>query len=187
MASVKKLPAKRKSAAKAAPGKATAAKAAKARKAPKAKSATAAGSKRAARPAAKKAAARPASKRTTKRPAKAPSESLAPTGYEDSYSDASFWAKVKNYGKAAGRSVLDPAARLYYAGMDSATPAWARSTIAGALGYFISPIDAIPDITPVVGYTDDLGVLTLAVATVAAHITPEHKKKAREKLREWFG
>lgn len=180
MASAKKSSAKRKSASEKAPPKASAG---NARKAPKAKSATAAGAKRAPRPTSKKAPARPASKR--KAPAK--SKSPTPTGYEDSYSDASFWAKVKKYGKAAGRNVLDPAARLYYSGMDSATPVWARSTIAGALGYFISPLDAIPDITPVVGYTDDFGVLTLAVATVAAHITPEHKKKAREKLREWFG
>ena len=58
----------------------------------------------------------------------------------------------------------------------------------GALAYFISPIDAIPDPIPVIGFTDDLGVLIGAVATIAMHITPKEKKKAAEKRRwiEWF-
>ena len=56
----------------------------------------------------------------------------------------------------------------------------------GALAYFISPIDAIPDPIPVIGFTDDLGVLIGAVATIAAHITPKEKKKAAEKMAEWF-
>ena len=108
------------------------------------------------------------------------------SNYGQEYSDESFWAKVKGYAKAAGGAVLNPAMVMYYAGMDAATPLWARTTITGALGYFISPIDAIPDFTPVLGYSDDLGVLTAALAVVAAHIKPAHKQRAREKLREWF-
>ena len=56
----------------------------------------------------------------------------------------------------------------------------------GALAYFISPIDAIPDPIPVIGFTDDLGVLIGAVATIAMHITPKEKKKAKKKMDEWF-
>ena len=56
----------------------------------------------------------------------------------------------------------------------------------GALGYFISPFDAIPDMTPVIGYVDDLGVLTMALATVAAYISDDIKSKAKAKLAEWF-
>ena len=67
------------------------------------------------------------------------------------------------------------------------TPGWAKATIIGALGYFISPIDAIPDITPVVGYADDLGALALAITAVAMFIDDDIKTKAREKLKEWFG
>ncbi|WP_211605080.1 YkvA family protein [Vreelandella arcis] len=47
---------------------------------------------------------------------------------------------------------------------------WAKTTIYGALGYFISPVDAIPDLAPIVGYADDIGVLAGALAMVAAHI-----------------
>lgn len=36
-------------------------------------------------------------------------------------------------------------------------------------------------------FADDLGALLLAVSMVAAHIKPEHRKQAEEKLRDWFG
>jgi uncharacterized membrane protein YkvA (DUF1232 family) len=66
------------------------------------------------------------------------------------------------------------------------TPVGAKSIIVGALGYFISPVDAIPDIIPVAGYTDDLGVLTMAFATVAMHVKDVHGDMAKEKLKQWF-
>jgi uncharacterized membrane protein YkvA (DUF1232 family) len=106
--------------------------------------------------------------------------------YEDSYNDDSFWKKVKDFAKTAGENVLEPALKLYYVFQDEDTPAWAKTTIVGALGYFISPIDAIPDVIPVVGFSDDLGVLVAAVATVAAYIKEEHTNKAKETLKQWF-
>lgn len=106
--------------------------------------------------------------------------------YSKDYSEPSFWEKVKNFAKTAGESVLEPALKLYYSAQDADTPAWAKTTVYGALGYFISPIDAIPDITPMIGYSDDLGVLALAVATISAHIKEEHAQRAKEMLRQWF-
>ena len=107
--------------------------------------------------------------------------------YESEYSDDNFWDKVKAYAKAAGESVLELALKLYYSLQDDDTPNWAKATIIGALGYFISPIDAIPDITPGVGYLDDLGVLSASIAAVAAHIKDEHVEKAKQTLKNWFG
>jgi uncharacterized membrane protein YkvA (DUF1232 family) len=107
--------------------------------------------------------------------------------YQKDFSDNEFWEKVKKYAKAAGDNVLEPALRMYYSLQDKDTPVWAKTTIIGALGYFISPIDAIPDLLPVVGYTDDLGVLTAAIAVVAIHIKEEHKIKAKELIKKWFG
>lgn len=106
--------------------------------------------------------------------------------YAQSYSDGGFWDKTKNYAKVAGEAVLEPALKLYYSATDDSTPVWAKTIIYGALGYFISPIDAIPDVMPVVGYTDDLGVLAAAVAATAAHIKDEHVKRAKETLKQWF-
>lgn len=111
---------------------------------------------------------------------------LADSEYGKKYSEDSFWEKVKKYAKDAGESVISPALKMYYALLDTDTPVWAKTTIVGALGYFISPIDAIPDIMPVVGYSDDLGVLAAALAVVSASIKDEHVRKAKEILKRWF-
>lgn len=103
------------------------------------------------------------------------------------YSEEGFWDKLKHYAKKAGKTVVETALKLYYASRDPDTPLWAKTTIYGALAYFISPLDAIPDILPLTGYTDDLGILAAAVTAVAAHIKPEHVEKAREQIKNWFG
>lgn len=107
--------------------------------------------------------------------------------YPEYYSEAGFWAKPGSSAARAGRRVVQTALSLYYAALSSDTPLWARTVILGALGYFIFPLDAIPDALPVVGFTDDLSVLLAAAATVALHIRPEHTKRAEETLKQWFG
>lgn len=114
--------------------------------------------------------------------------------YARHYSDAKFRKKIEKFFKKAGRAVLKPALTLFHAAQDANTPDWARAIMIGALGYFIFPVDAIPDLTPVAGYTDDLLVLVKAIVVVAAHITEEHIKKAEESLNQieeflnrWFG
>lgn len=107
--------------------------------------------------------------------------------YSKHYDDDGFWSKVKKFALRAGAELIEKALTLYYTLKDSDTPKWAKATITGALGYFIVPIDAIPDITPVVGYADDIGVLALAIAAVAAHIKKEHVEKAKDMLKTWFG
>lgn len=102
------------------------------------------------------------------------------------FSDDGFWDKVKRYAKVAGESVLEPALKMYYAATDSDTPLWAKTAMYTALVYFVSPIDAVPDVTPLIGYSDDLGVLVAAAATTAAHIKDAHVAKAKETLKQWF-
>jgi uncharacterized membrane protein YkvA (DUF1232 family) len=110
-----------------------------------------------------------------------------PNAYEKEYSEESFWVKIKDFALKAGKEVIEKALQLYYAAQNPSTPTCAKSVIYGALGYFISPIDAIPDIIPVVGFADDLGVLALAISSVAMYIDQGVKDKARTKLNEWFG
>lgn len=107
--------------------------------------------------------------------------------YSKEYSESSFWNKVKKFASKAGSKVIYTALKLYYTMQSPNTPAWAKTVIIGALGYFISPIDVIPDPTPVVGFADDLGVLAAAAATVVTNITPAIKDEAKRKLKEWFG
>ena len=108
-------------------------------------------------------------------------------GYGKEYSDAGFWDKLVGYAVIAGREVIEKALQLYYAAEDTNTPAWAKTVIYGALGYLIFPMDAVPDVTPMIGYVDDLGVLAAAIATVALYITDDVKRKAAQKLCDWFG
>jgi len=103
------------------------------------------------------------------------------------YSDGGFWRKLGQYAGVAGRELVEKALLMYYAARRDETPAWARATIYGALGYFIAPFDAVVDMTPVVGYSDDLGVLALAFATVAHYIDDGVRARAAERMRRWFG
>jgi uncharacterized membrane protein YkvA (DUF1232 family) len=103
------------------------------------------------------------------------------------YSDDGFWEKVKKYAMIAGQEVIEKALWLYYAGRREETPVWAKALIGATLGYFIWPLDAIPDVTPIVGYADDLGALTAAAATLIAYIDDDVKAKTKEKLSKWFG
>ena len=114
-------------------------------------------------------------------------ETPDPNRYEEAYSEQSFNDKLKRYALTAGRELVEKALWLYYALQEEKAPAWAKATIVGALGYFITPLDAIVDLTPGVGYADDLGVLALAVAAVAAYINDDVKEKARDRMATWFG
>ena len=114
-------------------------------------------------------------------------EVQAENEYGKEFSEPSLWTKLGKYAVTAGKQVVEKVLTLYYCMLDRDTPAWAKAVIVGALGYFIMPLDAIPDLTPVAGYADDLGALAAAAGMVAIHIKPEHHKKAKEKLKQWFG
>jgi len=86
-----------------------------------------------------------------------------------------------------GREVVEKALLLYFVLQNAETPQWAKNIIYGALGYLIVPLDAIPDFTPVAGYTDDFGALVMALSAVAIFITPEVKEKAKQQLKAIFG
>lgn len=94
--------------------------------------------------------------------------------------------KIAALAMRAGSEVIEKALYLYYAASNPKTPKWARRVIYGALAYLILPVDAIPDFLPAVGYTDDLGVITAALATVAFYITPDVKTRAKATKEKWF-
>jgi len=104
------------------------------------------------------------------------------TIYEDQYNESKFWKKLFKAVRLTGVGLIEKALVLYYSAKDEATPKWAKSVIFGALGYFVFPLDAIPDVIPVAGYTDDLSVLAAALTTVIVYIKEDHKQKARSKV-----
>lgn len=106
---------------------------------------------------------------------------------EKHYSEDKFWAKLKKFAVKAGHSVVYTALLLFYTLQKPELPKKARITILAALGYFILPVDLIPDFAVGIGFTDDLGALGVALIQVAMHIDDEVKKKAKAKLTDWFG
>lgn len=107
--------------------------------------------------------------------------------YGKHYSDESFWSKLGKYAKDAGKKVVYSGLTLYYALDNPNLPKKAKATIYGALGYLIFPVDAVPDLLPAVGYSDDLGALLLSLGMVAVHINQSTRRKALEKMNDWFG
>ncbi|MER2060162.1 MAG: YkvA family protein [Niallia sp.] len=106
---------------------------------------------------------------------------------EKHYSEEKFWRKLAKFGKKAGSSVVYAVLLLYYTLQKPNVPKKVKATIIGALGYFILPIDLIPDFLVGIGYTDDLGALGIALFQVAMYIDDDIKSKAKTKLTEWFG
>lgn len=107
--------------------------------------------------------------------------------FEKHYSEDGFREKVKKIASKAGSRIIYIALKLFYASKNQNVPLWAKSAIYGALGYLILPADLVPDVLPVAGLTDDLGVLLAALATIAQHITPENKQQAKQQMKNWFG
>ena len=54
----------------------------------------------------------------------------------------------------------------------------------GAIAYFITPTDVIPDFIAAMGYTDDAAVLMAAIRAVGSNLKPHHRERARRFLDE---
>ncbi|MEE0990382.1 MAG: YkvA family protein [Paludibacteraceae bacterium] len=107
--------------------------------------------------------------------------------YEKHYSEDGLWKKLGNVAKKVGLKPIYHVLLLYYVLINESTPKKYKTMIIGALGYFILPIDMIPDFIPVVGYTDDVAAIAGAILAVAKCVSPEIKAQAKAKLKEWFG
>lgn len=107
--------------------------------------------------------------------------------YQKEYSDESFWEKVKGVLKTAGLPLIYKALQLYYVMLKPECPIHIKAAIVGALGYFISPVDLIPDFIPFVGFSDDLGAVVAALMLAQMYVDDDVKRKARAKIDDIFG
>jgi len=92
-----------------------------------------------------------------------------------------FWIKFKKV--VARLPFAEDLLAAYYCAFDRQTPRHVQAALLGAIAYFILPFDFIPDMLPVLGFTDDAAVLATAIRMVASHITPEHRDAARAALK----
>lgn len=107
--------------------------------------------------------------------------------YQSEYSESGLWSKVKSVAKKAGIKTIYMVLLLHYVLKSPNVSIEDKAKIYGALGYFILPIDLIPDFIPIVGYSDDVAALAYALHAVWKNVTPEIKQQAQQKLRSWFG
>ena len=91
-----------------------------------------------------------------------------------------FWRKLRTL--ALRLPFAEDLLAAYYCAFDRQTPAHVKAALVGAIAYFVLPADLIPELLPVIGYTDDAAMLAAAIRLVAAHITPDHREAARRKL-----
>jgi len=106
--------------------------------------------------------------------------------YTNRFSEKKFFRLISKRTGQVGSKAIYSGLLLFFAFRRDETPSWAKNIILGTLGYLISPIDAIPDLTPVLGYTDDLGILSFGLVTIASYVNKDVRVKAKEKLTNWF-
>jgi len=90
------------------------------------------------------------------------------------YIEENFWEKVERVGKKISFAKDIKALFNYFS--DKNVQWYRKSIVLGALVYFIVPIDIIPDISPLVGYLDDLGVITAVVKYMGSELIPYYDK-----------
>jgi uncharacterized membrane protein YkvA (DUF1232 family) len=102
------------------------------------------------------------------------------TAQDEALVRKSFWAKARHV--AAGIPFAEDLVAAYFCAFDHETPLQVKAALLGALAYFVLPFDVIPDVLPMLGYTDDAAVLVTALRLVSGHVTPLHREAARRAL-----
>jgi len=106
--------------------------------------------------------------------------------YIPNFSENGLWKKLSAHASKLGQRTIYSILLLFYAYRRKETPYWAKNIVLGVLGYLITPIDFIPDLTPIIGYTDDIGILSFGLVTISAFVNEDVKVEARTKLSKWF-
>lgn len=107
--------------------------------------------------------------------------------YASNFSDSEFWKKISSAIGKTGKDALRLALTLYYVLKDPTVSIVQKGMILGALGYFILPIDLVPDAIPVAGYVDDISVMKVAYEFIKLSITPSVEAQVEATLKEWVG
>lgn len=94
--------------------------------------------------------------------------------------DETFWSKLSKVSHRFEKTV-DNVQEIYSLFKDAISKKYKLSpiifgVIAGGLLYFINPFDFIPDILPIIGYIDDMAVITIIIKSLHNEI---------ESYQEW--
>ncbi|MBP1765330.1 MAG: hypothetical protein H6Q65_2388 [Firmicutes bacterium] len=107
--------------------------------------------------------------------------------YQTEYSQNKLFDKILLYAKELGAALVYKALQLYYVTRKPDVPVKVKTTIYGALGYLILPLDFVPDLLPVAGYGDDAVAIAFALAVAHMYIDDAVREKAKVKIVSIFG
>jgi len=107
--------------------------------------------------------------------------------YQTEYSANKLFDKILLYAKEIGAALVYKALQLYYVTQKPEVPLKVKTTIYGALGYLILPLDLVPDLLPMVGYGDDAAAIAIALAVAHMYIDETVREKAKAKIVSIFG
>lgn len=93
------------------------------------------------------------------------------------YIEQNLWSKLERVGKKI--SFAKDIFALYKYMKDPFIAWYRKAIVVAALVYFISPVDTIPDIAPLIGYLDDLGVITALIKYLGSELIPYYDKEFR--------
>ena len=112
----------------------------------------------------------------------APDRALVPSviAVNEQRVNAGFWPKMRRV--AAKIPFASDLLSVWHCARDDETPLAAKGMMLAALAYFVMPVDAIPDVLTVVGFTDDAAVFAAMIAVVGKNLKPRHKDAARTLL-----
>ena len=106
--------------------------------------------------------------------------------YKEKFTKNGFIEKIHRIAKRAGAKLVYAALVLYYLIESDKVSLKDKAMIIGALGYLISPFDLVPVAIPIAGLGDDLSILIVVLNKVWGDVDEEIKKKAHDKLSQWF-
>ncbi|WP_297719075.1 YkvA family protein [uncultured Porphyromonas sp.] len=107
------------------------------------------------------------------------------TKYSSHFSELTFKQKLGRVGAMLEDTLLMPVLKLYYILKEPSVPKRSKLYIMGALGYFILPVDLLPDFLPgLLGFTDDIIVVGIILRQVRKFDSPQIQAKVDRLLRK---
>lgn len=95
------------------------------------------------------------------------------------FDNQGFLRKLTRYALRLGRPVIEQLYGLYFVLRSNNTPMRSKMLIVGALLYFISPIDAIPDMLTPFGFSDDIAVIAMVYKLIKEYLTDDLRQQAK--------
>jgi uncharacterized membrane protein YkvA (DUF1232 family) len=107
--------------------------------------------------------------------------------YQSKFKEIKFLQFLNRKFKSLSVQLVYKSFLMFYAFKRKETPYWAKNIVLGTLGYILSPIDMLPDLTPLFGYTDDISVLSYGLVMISCYINNEVRDQAIAGTKNIYG